>query len=670
MNYQLNTHCPNCFHTSQRSVCPQCQFDRDDYLNREAANHHLPLFTKLTGNMTYIIGRVLGEGGFAIVYAALREQDGLAFALKEYYPEALASRGLNGCSVQPKRSEGERLALWRRRFKEEAEHLRRCQDHPAIPGVVRRADLIEQNNTVYLVMERLQGKSLREYFTEPKPAQWILGWLTPLLDTFAQLHERHIFHRDISPNNVFLTTENKPVLMDFGLAREGIRCSVLKSSTVGAGTEGFIAPEQTMMESASNRVDARTDLYSVGGLIYMALHGELPPSAAQRAQGAPLKHCKNADNMTAQLEKLALHCMALDRKKRPENVAAIKKQYALLRQMPILEKTLIPDLSSQQQKSAELNSPTQSRLSFKKSLPIFSFVIFSGLVVYYGNINVLIAETKSFYHKIDYAGAIKKYKISFNINQKKSGIYKNRGAALSNKVSNNSAIENYKKAIELNPKYVDGYYNLGYILFAQGDKDGAIKMYKKVIELNPNDADAYNGWGEALLAKGDANGAIEKYKKAAELNPDDTGVYNKIGLTLYKQKKYSEAAIIFAKALEKFPYNLGLLSSDLEMALVQNDMLRFQKRLKSISPLLKLQDKDYYAIVPFLSYLAYPQQGYQTVVNAIEQVDKDFKTNWDFSDMQPAIQRQNQDIQKNARLFIDYFEKRLDLKTLKSKLAE
>ncbi len=205
MNYHPSTHCPNCFHASPSAICPHCNFDRDKYLKEHASNHHLPLFTRL--DKGYVIGRVLGEGGFAIVYAALREADGLAFAVKEYYPESLASRGLNNCTVQAKRNETERLAVWQKRFKEEAEHLRRCQDYPAIAGVVKRADLLEQNNSVYLVMERLQGNSLRDYLTEPKSAQWILGWLKPLLATFEQLHNRQIFHRDVSPNNVFLTAE-------------------------------------------------------------------------------------------------------------------------------------------------------------------------------------------------------------------------------------------------------------------------------------------------------------------------------------------------------------------------------------------------------------------------------------------------------------------------------
>ena len=382
MNYQFKTHCPNCFRESQQATCQHCQFNRDDYLKHDAANHHLPLFTKL--NKGYVVGRVLGEGGFAVVYAALREADNLSFAIKEYYPEALASRGLDGCTVQPKRKESDRLTIWQRRFEQEGELLRRCQDYPPITGVVRFADLIKQHNTAYLAMERLHGNSLRLYLNEAKTAQWIISWLNPLLDTLAQLHGRAIFHRDISPNNVFLTADNKPVLMDFGLAREGIRDSALKSSTVGAGTEGFIAPEQTM-EATSNRVDARTDLYSLGGLIYMALLGEPPPSATHRTQGAQLKRCKNASGLTEQLEKLAFHCLALDRNKRPENVAIIQKQYVLPQQPSISAKTIIPNKS---QAEIKLAKKYQTDVEFKEGDLQLSFRLAIRNIVNFGDTDI------------------------------------------------------------------------------------------------------------------------------------------------------------------------------------------------------------------------------------------------------------------------------------------
>jgi hypothetical protein len=121
--------------------------------------------------------------------------------------------------------------------------------------------------------------------------------------------------------------------------------------------------------------------------------------------------------------------------------------------------------------------------------------------------------------------------------------------------------------------------------------------------------------------------------------------------------------------LKKFPNNIHFLSNYLELALVQNDEVRFRERFEAISPLLKPQE-DIYAIIPFLNYLANPNSGYQSVIVAIEKLDKKVEHNWDFSDIQPAIQRQNQKTQKITHLFIDYFEKRIDLKRLKTKLAE
>ncbi|GAB6141937.1 hypothetical protein JCM14076_26660 [Methylosoma difficile] len=363
MNYHIDSHCPDCFQPSRPAVCAACGFDRAAYLSNEAATHHLPLFTQLKksekGDTSYILGRMLGEGGFAIVYAALREQDGLSFAVKEYYPETLANRGLDNCTVQPKRSESERLQLWQKRFQQEAEHLRRCQDYPPISGVVRFADLIKQHNTTYLVMERLQGNNLQAYLKTPKTAEWIIAWLKPLLETLVQLHNRQLFHRDISPNNIFLTEHSHPILMDFGLAREGIRDNEQKSSAIGGGTTGFRAPEQ-LRHAADSRIDGKTDFYAIGGVIYAALHGNPPPDADLRLKnGAPLNHYDNNAGLGAELAKLAEHCLQLDRSKRPEQVAMLKNLYPLLWQIDRLEKiqdeTLVPTSASQSMLAIPIN---------------------------------------------------------------------------------------------------------------------------------------------------------------------------------------------------------------------------------------------------------------------------------------------------------------------------
>ncbi|MGH8558194.1 MAG: tetratricopeptide repeat protein, partial [Methylococcales bacterium] len=147
-----------------------------------------------------------------------------------------------------------------------------------------------------------------------------------------------------------------------------------------------------------------------------------------------------------------------------------------------------------------------------------------------------------------------------------------------------------------------------------------------------------------------------------------SGALNDLGSMYFKQKNYDKAKAIFAAALKKFPQDLDLLSNDLELSLVQKDRVRFQKRLNVLLRVLK-PENNRYIVVSFLSYLENTQQGYQSVIETIEK-DKEFRLGWEFSTLQLAIQRQDPKTQKIAHLFIDFFEERLDLKTLKTRLAE
>ncbi len=339
MDYTEHTHCPNCFKPSQTALCAACRFDRNTYLQQEAASHHLPVFTRLEKG--YILGRVLGEGSFAIVYAAMREKDGLACAVKEYYPNDLAQRGLDGKTVNPKRNH-EQLGTWQRRFEQEGELLRCCYDYPSVEsGVVRYTALIKQHNTAYLIMERLTGQSLAQLLAaQPRlSGSSLCLWLKPLLETLQKLHAKEIYHRDISPNNIFLCAPNEPVLMDFGLAREGVRDGVLKSSTLGAGT--FIAPEQL----TGGYCDQRTDLYALGAVIYLCLLGEAPPPVEARRQGAMLNRLAQVDQITQALQNIATHCLQLDLQMRPHSATQILTElspYWSLAANPAAFETIIP----------------------------------------------------------------------------------------------------------------------------------------------------------------------------------------------------------------------------------------------------------------------------------------------------------------------------------------
>ena len=145
------------------------------------------------------------------------------------------------------------------------------------------------------------------------------------------------------------------------------------------------------------------------------------------------------------------------------------------------------------------------------------------------------------------------------------------------------------------------------------------------------------------------------------------------GISLYKQKNYAEAQTVFSQGLEKFPSDLPLLSNDAELALVQGDIQRMQQRLNTLQALYRQQDgvysDQYPAIMQFLQYLSDQQQTPESVLKVIAQTDKAVRYGWDFADIQPVLKQLSPAKQKTADLLIAFFENRLDLPTLTTKLA-
>ncbi|MGZ5077392.1 MAG: nSTAND1 domain-containing NTPase, partial [Methylobacter sp.] len=148
---------------------------------------------------------------------------------------------------------------------------------------------------------------------------------------------------------------------------------------------------------------------------------------------------------------------------------------------------------------------------------------------------------------------------------------------------------------------------------------------------------------------------------------------NRLGISFYKQKQYPKAQALFAEALKKFPEDLSLLSDDAELALVQGDKPRMQQRLNTLQTLYSQEDgvysDQYPALMSFLLYLSGTEQTFEAVLKLIEQTGKTVSYDWDFSDIQPVLNRQTPKRQKTAALFIDFFKKRIDLDTLKAKLS-
>ena len=184
-----------CSHCHQRRTRPE---DR-----REDA-----LVLMDTVNGRYAVGDVLGKGGFGITYSAWDNAEKRRVALKELFPNKSVHRSANKRTVEVMQGHEEYFDALKGKFKEEANLMRLLADDCS---VVRVYDLFSCNNTVYYAMEYLDGCNLDTYRKQHGLLSWkFLGPVVKeLLETLAILHSRNLIHRDISPDNIFLTKDNR-----------------------------------------------------------------------------------------------------------------------------------------------------------------------------------------------------------------------------------------------------------------------------------------------------------------------------------------------------------------------------------------------------------------------------------------------------------------------------
>jgi serine/threonine protein kinase len=236
----------------------------------------LPRGTRLRD---FEIQSVVGEGGFSIVYAALDLNLRRRVALKEYMPATLARRG-ESRSVQPRTgSDSEVFDLGRRSFLNEARLLAQF-DHPSLVKVLQ---FWEENGTAYMVMPLYEGRTLKQWLkarTEPPTEEELKLLVGPLLDALEHMHAESVFHRDIAPDNILLLGDGRPVLLDFGAARQVLADS---DKALTAILKPSYAPIEQYADMGQLRQGPWTDVYALCAVLYFAITGAAPPSAVARS---------------------------------------------------------------------------------------------------------------------------------------------------------------------------------------------------------------------------------------------------------------------------------------------------------------------------------------------------------------------------------------------------
>lgn len=287
------------------------------------------------------IMRVIGVGGFGIVYLAHDHMLDCDIALKEYMPSSLAARNsLNHVTVKSSRH-AETFQVGMRSFINEARLLARF-DHPSLVKVLW---FREANNTAYMGMKYYQGETLKQVLQQmrtPPDETWLRRLLVPLLDALELLHAGQCFHRDIAPDNILMLPGGRPVLLDFGAARR----------TIGGGAQRFTvilkpgyAPIEQYAESSSMQQGPWTDIYALASMVHFAITGSAPAPSVSRMvsdQQVPLAQRAAGRYGKAFLEVID-RGLAVDPKHRPQTIAELRTLLQLPASQPEDDgKTLYP----------------------------------------------------------------------------------------------------------------------------------------------------------------------------------------------------------------------------------------------------------------------------------------------------------------------------------------
>ncbi|MDE6851536.1 MAG: serine/threonine protein kinase [Lachnospiraceae bacterium] len=265
--------CMNCFSVKgQYEVCPFCGYIE----GTPPKQPHYLMPGTILGNH-FIVGTVIGFGGFGITYKCFDITLGVIVAVKEFYPSGLVNRSPGECQLglllgDKKQQYAEQL----KRFLMEAQSVAQFGKAKDIVNVY---DFFQENNTAYIIMEYIDGVLLKDYLEKqgkmnPDVAMAVI---TPIITAVKKIHSKGIIHRDISPDNIFIAGEDAVKVFDFGAAQ-------LNDSSEGMAGEkvikvGYSAPEQYRDKS---RQGYFTDVYSVGAILYQMLTGVQPIESTER----------------------------------------------------------------------------------------------------------------------------------------------------------------------------------------------------------------------------------------------------------------------------------------------------------------------------------------------------------------------------------------------------
>ena len=269
----------------------------------------------------YLVGEMLGQGGFGITYIGfdlLLEQK---VAIKEYYPMSTGMVSRENSTTVVWSSAVMQKSGMEKGFDSFLKEARKMAKLGGIPGVVGVKSVFIQNETAYIVMDFIEGETLLKKLQREGPMDYgtCISLMTPIMQALSEVHKHGIIHRDISPDNIMVQSDGKLILLDLGAAKDldiqGKDGNVQSSQMVAK--HGFSPVEQY---GQAGKIGPWTDVYAMAATIYYCCTGVLPPSATDRMIEDTLT-CR--PRLTKEQFDVLAFCMSVLPQKRPQNMDAL-----------------------------------------------------------------------------------------------------------------------------------------------------------------------------------------------------------------------------------------------------------------------------------------------------------------------------------------------------------
>ena len=392
--------CMKCMHDLSGGIayCPEC--------GRAYGSVHAEPFALKPGtilNGKYLMGEMLGQGGFGITYIGLDLLLQQKVAIKEYFPTCtgMVSRENRSTVVWSSTMVGKTGT--QRGFDSFLKEARKMAKLGGIPNVVGVKSVFTQNETAYIVMDFIEGETLQQKMQKNGPMDFdsCIRLMTPIMQSLAEVHKHGIIHRDISPDNIMVQPDGKPVLLDLGAAKDldiqGKDGSIQTTQMVAK--QGF-SPIEQYRKNAS--IGPWTDVYSMAATIYYCCTGTLPPTSVDRIVEDTL--ARKPRLTKEQFEVLAAGMNILPQK-RPQDMAAFLQMVTRLQKggkaEPVKPAPQAEPAKAQQTppappRPADVKPPVKNappKTPQKKSLPGWLIPAVAGIVAVLGIIVCIVSVT-------------------------------------------------------------------------------------------------------------------------------------------------------------------------------------------------------------------------------------------------------------------------------------